>query len=182
MTEPFCRALLRWSARLVPPGRRDRWRAEWDAEMRHAWSEMREGEPTWRRRMTLTRHALGAVRHAVWLRVDGWRSAKRGAASDSTARLRPFGSLGADLRTAVRALRATPGFTITALTLGIGATTAIFSVVDAVVLRGLPFDESDRLVSTSPSTCVSSARQRRRRRSPACCSVSHRRFSSRGRT
>jgi predicted permease len=108
--------------------------------------------------MTLTRHALGAVRHAVWLRVDGWRSAKRGAASDSTARLRPFGSLGADLRTAVRALRATPGFTITALivlTLGIGATTAIFSVVDAVVLRGLPFDESDRLVSIGerlPST------------------------------
>jgi putative ABC transport system permease protein len=54
------------------------------------------------------------------------------------------------VRTAVRALRATPGFTITALivlTLGIGATTAIFSVVDAVVLRGLPFDESDRLMS-----------------------------------
>jgi hypothetical protein len=33
------------------------------------------------------------------------------------------------------------------LTLSIGATTAIFSVVDAVVLRGLPFDESDRLVA-----------------------------------
>jgi predicted permease len=33
------------------------------------------------------------------------------------------------------------------LTLGIGASTAIFSVVDAVVLRGLPFDESDRLMA-----------------------------------
>lgn len=53
-----------------------------------------------------------------------------------------------DVRNAIRALRAAPGFTIVALvvlTLGIGATTAIFSVVDAVVLRSLPFDQSDRL-------------------------------------
>jgi putative ABC transport system permease protein len=51
---------------------------------------------------------------------------------------------------AVRSLRATPAFTSVALAvlmLSIGATTAIFSVVDAVVLRGLPFDESDRLVA-----------------------------------
>ena len=44
------------------------------------------------------------------------------------------------------------GFTIVVLlvlTLGIGATTAIFSVVDAVVLRRLPFDGSDRLVGIS---------------------------------
>jgi putative ABC transport system permease protein len=55
-----------------------------------------------------------------------------------------------DTRHAVRALRAAPGFSLIALiilTLSIGATTAIFSVVDAVVLRGLPFDESDRLVA-----------------------------------
>ncbi len=55
-----------------------------------------------------------------------------------------------DLRHAVRALRRTPAFTrvaLTVLTLSIGVSTAIFSVVDAVVLRALPFDESDRLVA-----------------------------------
>src|SRR5262249_1380225 len=53
-----------------------------------------------------------------------------------------------DIRTAIRALLAARGFTAVALTvlaLGIGTGTAIFSVVDAVVLRGLPFDEHDRL-------------------------------------
>ena len=57
-----------------------------------------------------------------------------------------------DLRNAFRALRAAPGFTVTALTvlaLGVGASTAIFSVVDAIVLRGLPFDDANRIVSVA---------------------------------
>ncbi len=55
-----------------------------------------------------------------------------------------------DLRHAWRALRRAPGFTVVALvvlTLGIGATTAMFSVVDAVVLKALPFENESRLVS-----------------------------------
>ncbi len=62
-----------------------------------------------------------------------------------------------DLRYAIRSLRGTPGFTAVAvvvLTLGIGATTAIFSVVDAVVLRALPFDEHDRLVAVGERRSV----------------------------
>jgi predicted permease len=55
-----------------------------------------------------------------------------------------------DLRLVSRQLRKSPGFTATAvlmLAFGIGATTAIFSVVDGVLLRPLPFPHADRLVT-----------------------------------
>src|SRR5277367_1945949 len=58
-------------------------------------------------------------------------------------------SLAQNLRFAARQLWKSPGFTITVivtLALGIGATTAIFSLVEGVLLRPLPFKDAGRLV------------------------------------
>src|SRR6516164_7522742 len=55
----------------------------------------------------------------------------------------------ADVRHSLRVLIKSPGFTMVAtlaLALGIGANTAIFSVIDRVLLRPLPFPESERMM------------------------------------
>ena len=73
------------------------------------------------------------VRHNIW--SAGWESAV-----DSFLR---------ELRVTARQLRKSPGFAATAiltLAFGIGATTAIFSIVEGVLLRPLPFADPGRLV------------------------------------
>jgi putative ABC transport system permease protein len=96
----------------------------------------------WYRRQV--RRSVGPnIRHRIARRRDG-----RG----SMLSVRPFDGAFQDFRRAMRALRATPSFTVVALVvlaLGIGATTAIYSVVDGVALRGLPFPEDGQLMQLS---------------------------------
>ena len=71
---------------------------------------------------------------------DSWRDQRGLPLVDVTAQ---------DLRSAVRAIRRSPGFAMVAVMLmaiGIGADATLFSIVNAVLLRPLPYPESDRLV------------------------------------
>src|SRR4026207_2558756 len=60
-----------------------------------------------------------------------------------------------DLRYGIRMLLKNPGFTFAALitlALGIASSTAIFSVIDGVLLHPLPFPDSERIMSLTPTT------------------------------
>jgi putative ABC transport system permease protein len=68
-------------------------------------------------------------------------------------------NLSSDVRYALRGLRAHPSFSVTAivtLALGIGVTTAMFGVVNGIVLRPLPFANADRLITICTQTPGSS--------------------------
>ena len=98
------------------------------------------GRPGLGARLRLTGHLLAVA-------TTLWRAERR----DSPRRADLLKSLAQDVRFAGRMLVARPAFSavaILSLALGIGANTAIFSVLDAVLLRPLPVYEPERLVST----------------------------------
>ena len=88
-----------------------------------------------------------AHRQAV-LRAGHADLARENASDDRTGRL--LADLARDLQYGVRSIRRAPGFAaavILSLGLGVGGTTAIFSVVNAVLLRPLPYPRSDETAS-----------------------------------
>jgi predicted permease len=131
---------VRLAAWLVPASHRSEWLSEWQSELLHAQVQAaRAGRLPLGARLRFWVRALGAVPDAFALRA--LRRSRR--------------PLGRDVRDAARFLRRQPVFTLSVvatLALGMGATTAIFSVVDGLLLRPLPFRDPGRLVEVfSPS-------------------------------
>jgi predicted permease len=118
---------------IVPRRLRSQWRREWQAELQHRESLLDKWQRLdWKAKLDLLRHSAGSLRDALWL--QRWRLEEE---------------MFQDIRYGIRMLINSPGFTAVAvlsLVLGIGANTAIFSLINAVVLKTLPVRDPEQLI------------------------------------
>jgi len=104
----------------------------------------------WNARAWYTQQALGiALRY--WVRSMTWEGHRGPPGARDTRGWEGFmDRLAFNVRYSLRRLARTPGFTLVAilsLALGIGANTALFSIVNAIAIRDLPFEDSEALVN-----------------------------------
>jgi len=118
---------------IVPQRLRADWRQEWEAELQHREQLLAQWDQlNWRSKLDLLKRSLSAFWDALWLQPQ-----------------RLEDEIFQDVRYGVRMLLKSKAFTsvaVLSLALGIGASTAVFSVVDAVMLKTLPVSNPEQLI------------------------------------
>ena len=118
---------------IVPRRLRADWRQEWEAELQHrelllaGWDRL-----DFRNKLDLMRRSTSAFWDALWMQRQRWED-----------------EMFQDLRYGSRMLLKRPGFTLTAiftLSLGVGASTAIFSAVNSILFESLPYPEARQMM------------------------------------